>query len=218
MVCYNGNMEDLSEQAIRTNCPHCDPTSQAFTYLLEETENFSIVCDAHPLEEGHILIIPKQHISCIAEYSEEVYKEFLQLYKKCSDFVKKTYGSISTFEHGKFGQTVFHSHVHLMPFTGSTIDIIPEGKEKLTKIDNLEELRTYFKRDGGYLFFSIEDSMWIVDLSLAVPRFFRDRFALALHKPERGNWKTMRANEKLMEQGQKDDLATQAKWNRYNHE
>lgn len=210
-------MEDLSEQAIRANCPHCDRNSQAFTYLLEETKNFYIVCDAHPLEEGHILIIPKNHVSCIAEYSEELYKEFLELYKKCFDFVKKTYGSVSTFEHGKFGQTVFHSHVHFMPFTGTPTDIIPEGQEKLTKIHDLQALKTYFKHDGGYLFFSIEDNMWIVDVSLAAPRFFRDRFAIALQRPERGNWKTMRGNEELMQQGKKDDIATQSAWNMYNN-
>ncbi|MBU1000029.1 HIT domain-containing protein [Patescibacteria group bacterium] len=60
-----------------------------------------MVCDANPVVGGHILIIPKSHLSCIGEYSKNLFKEFLNLYKKVSEFLLKAYGSVSTFEHGK---------------------------------------------------------------------------------------------------------------------
>jgi len=205
-------VEDFSEEAIRTNCPHCDLNSTAYTYLLERTDNFSIVCDANPIVEGHILIIPKTHVSCIGEYSEELFKEFMELDKKVSQFVSSEYGYVSSFEHGVFGQTVFHSHVHYIPFNGKPTDIIPEGEDKLTKIQSLDELKPFLKKDGGYLFFSIGKDQWVVDPQIAAPRFFRDRFAKALGRPERGNWKAMRANEELMKESQKDGLNTQTKW------
>jgi diadenosine tetraphosphate (Ap4A) HIT family hydrolase len=152
--------DELSEEYIRAHCPHCNPNSEAYKYLLDRTNNFSIVCDPHPITKGHILIIPKEHYSCIGEYPNDVYREFLNLYKKVSDFVKKEYGSVSTFEHGKFGQTVFHSHVHFMPFNGKPTNIIPEGEDKLTVIDDLSKLKDELEKDGGYLFFSIEDNKW----------------------------------------------------------
>lgn len=207
-------MEDLSEEAIRTNCPHCSVTSQAFTYIIEETDNFYIVCDAHPLIEGHILIIPKQHISCVGEYPKYLFEEFLNLNKKVSEFLLKEYGFVSSFEHGVFGQTVFHSHIHYLPFNGNPNEIIPE-KEKLFEINDLSELQTLFKRDGGYLFFSIGESKWGADVSIAAPRFFRDRFAKALHKPERANWKNMRGDKNLMNQAAEDNINTQNKWEKY---
>ncbi len=207
-------MEDLSEQAIRTSCPHCSVTSQAFTYILEEADNFYIVCDAHPLTEGHILIIPKQHISCVGEYPKDLFEKFLNLNKKVSEFLLKEYGSVSSFEHGVFGQTVFHSHIHYLPFNGNSNEIVPE-KEKLFKINDLSELQTLFKRDGGYLFFSIGENKWGVNVGIAAPRFFRDRLAKALGKLDRGNWKNMRGDKKLMEQGVKDNTSTQNKWKRY---
>jgi diadenosine tetraphosphate (Ap4A) HIT family hydrolase len=210
---YNFSMEDLSEQAIIKNCPHCDVTSQAFTHIIEESSNFYIVCDAHPLTEGHILIIPKGHFSCIGEYPENIFNDFLMLNKKVSKFLLDIYGSVGSFEHGIFGQTVFHSHIHYLPFSGKPIDIIPENK--FFTIENLSKLKNLFKKDGGYLFFSLGNSLFSVDVKLAKPRFFRDRFALAVGKPEKSNWKEFHANESLMKEGAKDNMETQRKWKEF---
>lgn len=202
--------EDLSEQAIRADCPHCNINSQAFEDPLEETDNFYIVCDAHPLTEGHILIIPKQHISCVGAYSIDVFEEFLRLNGKVSQFLIKEYGSVSSFEHGIFGQTVFHSHIHYLPFSGKSADIVPESK--ITIIADLSELKNLLKKDGGYLFFSLDNMLFSVDVGIAAPRFFRDRFATALRKPERGNWKKMHGDEVLMREAEEDNNNTRLKW------
>lgn len=171
-----------------------------------------MVCDANPITEGHILIIPKDHLSCIGEYSEKTYKEFINLYDRLSNFLIKTYGSVSSFEHGNFGQTVFHSHVHLLPFKERPTDIVTEGEKNLFKIYNLSELKNIYKKDGGYLFFSIGDQLWIVNKALAIPRFFRDRFAKVLGRFDRGNWKEIRGNKKLMEESKIMNEETQKKW------
>jgi len=208
-------MEDFSEEYIRKNCPHCDVSSQAFKYPLFETEDFRIICDGHPLTEGHILIIPKQHLSCIGEYSDDLLGKFIKLDEIVSDFVRKTYGSVSSFEHGKFGQTVFHSHVHYMPYEGEPLVIVPEGKDKITKIDSVRDLKKYYEKDGGYLYFTIGDDRWIVDPKLTAPRFFRDRFAGALGHPERGNWKVMHEDQKMMDEVQEALDNTVKKWKKF---
>lgn len=205
-------IEDLTEENIRTNCPHCDQESQAFKYPLAESQHFRLVCDAHPLEEGHILVIPKAHLSSIGQYNQEEFAEFSRIYEQAGNFVREKYGSVATFEHGKYGQTVFHSHVHLLPFGGKPEDVIPEGAEHLQPIDALEDLPEAYRRDGGYLFFSIGDQMWTVDVSLATPRFFRDRFAKALNHPERGNWKEVHVNPDRMADAKSENEATQQKW------
>jgi diadenosine tetraphosphate (Ap4A) HIT family hydrolase len=203
-------MEDLSEKAIKANCPHCALASQAYSYILEKTDNFYIICDAHPLVEGHILIIPRQHISCVGAYPEILFKEFLKLNNKVSQFLMENYKSVSSFEHGIFGQTVFHSHIHYLPFNGKPTDIVPENK--ISIIPNLSELKNLLKKDGGYLFFSLEDNLISVDVDITTPRFFRDRYARALGKPERGNWKEMHGNQKLMKEAKTDNDNIQVKW------
>lgn len=190
-------MTDLS-------CPNCDKNSFPFKNLLKETKNFRVVCDVHPLIEGHILIIPKRHLSCVGEYPEKIYQEFITLYKDISDFIKKEYGSVATFEHGKIGQTIFHSHIHLLPYSKSSETIIPEGKKLIKSIKNLDSLKNFFERDGKYLFFSIGKNLWLVDTKLGVPGFFRDRFATALGNHVRGNWKTMRKDKDIMKKAKEE--------------
>jgi len=100
-------MNILSEELIRKNCPHCDVASHAFEYLLEKTENFNVVCDSHPICEGHVLIIPKKHLSCIGEYSNELMKDFLELYNKYRDIIKNIYGQVANLSMGKLGKQSF---------------------------------------------------------------------------------------------------------------
>lgn len=190
-------MTDLS-------CPHCNKKSFALKNLLKETKNFWIVCDVHPLIEGHILIIPKKHLSSVGEYPVKLYQEYISLYKFFSDFIKKEYKSISTFEHGKIGQTVFHSHTHLFPYSGKPETIIPEGKKFIKSVKNLDSLKNFFDRDRKYLFFSIGKNMWLVDTKLGIPGFFRERFAIVLGNHDRGNWKKMHGDKNIMKKAKEE--------------
>lgn len=209
--------ETLSEHHIREHCPHCDPAGDAFTDLLEETEQLRIVCDYHSIIEGHILIIPKRHCSCVGEYPKALFEEFVLHYETVSAFVKKHYGSVSTFEHGKIGQTVFHSHVHVLPYAGDPTTIVPEGRDHLVALPSFIELQRLYEHYGRYLFYSIGDLAWVVDPTLAAPRFFRDRFASALGRPERGNWKAMHMDTLLMESARKDNARVKALWESDRH-
>ncbi|MCE5318148.1 MAG: HIT domain-containing protein [Parachlamydia sp.] len=198
--------EDYSEQAIRQNCPHCDRKGFAYEFLLEETPHFCVTCDAHPLCEGHVLIIPKRHTSCIATYKPEEFDEFLDLFIRMSNWVHKRYGHVATFEHGIIGQTVFHSHVHLLPFAGEALQIVPEGIDRLRPHLFVEELIPIFHAEGGYLYFSLGNDKWTVDPALGQPRFFRDRFAKAMGREERANWKETRQNPALLAAGREENL------------
>ncbi|MFZ5845012.1 MAG: HIT domain-containing protein [Patescibacteria group bacterium] len=196
------------------DCPHCDLQSFALEHPLFTTENFLVVCDVHPLVEGHLLIIPRKHISCVGEYSEAMFLEFKDLYSQFSYFVKDAYGAVSSFEHGIAGQTVFHAHTHILPYAGDLLSIIPEGKEKTRAIKDISELRDIYRNEGEYLFFSIDNNYWLVDTNLAVPRFFRGRFARALGVPERGNWKEVRQNKQLMARISAEITNLEEKWQR----
>jgi hypothetical protein len=58
----------------------------------------------------------------------------------------------------------------------------------------------------------IEDNKWVVDVNLAAPRFFRDRFAVALGKPEKGNWKQMHVEENGNAEHELEAKQTQVVW------
>jgi len=208
-------MNDFSESALRADCPHCDAKSFALEHPLLETSRFWVVCDVHPLCEGHILIIPKSHLSCIGEYDQVHLHEFTDLYTKFTEFIREIYGSCYSFEHGKLGQTVFHSHVHLLPFSGKLPDIVPEGRDRLRLVNTFSDLQEALKTEGGYLFIGDGQHLYTVDPTLAAPRFFRDRFASALGHPGRGAWKKMHTDQQVMKNAASEILATERKWDDY---
>jgi histidine triad (HIT) family protein len=210
------SMEDFSDRNIRENCHFCNPEDRMYKrFLLEETPGLYILCDEHRLVEGHMLIIPKRHISCVAEYPADLYAEFLEQYGRVSKFIAESYGSLATFEHGVFGQTVYHSHMHLLPFQAAPEEIVPESGA-LERISGLGDLKPRFQRDGGYLFFSLGPEKWLVDPKLAAPRFFRDRFARGIGRPEWGNWKEMHQDAGLMAEANADADRLRDKWVVYN--
>lgn len=57
--------------------------------------------------------------------------------------------------------------------------------------------------------------MWVVDTGLGAPRFFRDRFAAALGKPERGNWKNIHTDEKIMATTHQENLRCIELWKNF---
>jgi diadenosine tetraphosphate (Ap4A) HIT family hydrolase len=202
----------LSEEHFQEHCPFCDPAFSASVPLLDETEHFRIICDPYPLREGHLLVIPKHHLSCMGEYSPEVFDEFIGVYESVSAFINKHYGSVSTFEHGKIGQTIFHSHIHVLPFANDPLIIVPEGKDHLVALPSFVELRRLYEQYGRYLFFSIGDLAWVVDPELAVSRFFRDRFAAAIGRPERSNWKEMQAHQEMVAACHEENMRVRVLW------
>jgi diadenosine tetraphosphate (Ap4A) HIT family hydrolase len=197
------------------NCLFCDPTSDTYKWQLYESDKFRVICDGHPLTEGHLLIVPKDHISCVGAFSEETLMEFRQIYNMFSAFISRTYKSLSTFEHGVFGQTVFHSHVHILPFSGGAHQIIPEGTGYLKPLNEFAILSDELHANKGYLFFSIGQPKWLVDVSIAEPRFFRDRFASALGRPELADWKSVHNNAAIMSQFSSRNDNTIRLWRKY---
>lgn len=184
-------------------------------HRLLETEHFNVVADDYPLTEGHILIIPKENISCVGEFSDDLLREFQKLYDQFSTFVKDAYGSVSTFEHGRLGQTIYHAHVHILPFEGDAEQIIGEGISHLTPVDDFKDLKNAYNKDGRYLFFSTGDYKYLVDTDLGYPRFFRGRFAKALGIEQVGNWQKAKEVPRIKNRFSNMVHGVEHKWQQY---
>jgi len=194
-------------------CAHCEG-GIGLEYPLYEDDNFWIVCDAHPLIEGHILIIPKEHVSCMGALNDEFFNHYKKLYQKVLLFIKNEYGDAGIFEHGIAGQTVFHAHTHFLPFNNAIRKIVPE-ENSITKISTLNKIQEEFNAKGKYLFVALNNDMWLINVDIAYPGFFRDRFANLLNAKERGNWKKARDNAKLMKTFSKDISELKNKWDEF---
>ena len=102
--------------------------------LVYEDENVMAFLDTRPLNEGHTLVIPKEHYDTIFEIPEELIAYLHRIVKRVSFAVKKAAKAdgISIFQqNGKAaGQEISHLHVHVVPRY--------EG-QKLTRFSEISE-------------------------------------------------------------------------------
>jgi 8-oxo-dGTP diphosphatase len=98
-------------------CPFCREAAIA-AGVLTETTQFVVVCDRAPLVPGHLLIIPRPHLSCYGALPRPLYAEFRALKTRVAEFLAEAYGPPLFFEHGLASQTVPHAHLHAVPTNG----------------------------------------------------------------------------------------------------
>ena len=130
------------------SCPFCDQEvlgKQCFF----ETENEHVIQNKIPIVPGHVLVIPKRHVSSIQELNEDEIKSLFNTVKLVSKKIKEHYseeGFNVAFNDGTCaGQTVPHLHVHILsrkpndmnPDPRNLYYRIEKDREELSK----EELR-----------------------------------------------------------------------------
>jgi len=84
------------------------------SHTVWEDENFLAFLDVHPVNPGHLLIIPKEHIENVFDMPEALYEEIFKTARALSTPLQKATNSvrIGIVVEG-FG--VPHTHVHLVP-------------------------------------------------------------------------------------------------------
>lgn len=119
-------------------------------YVLKETANFLIVADHAPLVEGHLLIIPRQHYSCYGVVPAELDAELYALKREVQEFLGQYYAPVLFWEHGVFRQTVFHAHLHCLPFGAIEYDLSQELHGAI--VHRQEDIRAWFASLGQYFY------------------------------------------------------------------
>lgn len=97
-------------------CIFCNEISDK---IIMENELFYARYDEFPLNNGHVLIIPKRHFESFFEATENEIRAAYDLIQKSKIMLDKQYnpdGYNIGINIGKdAGQTVFHLHIHLIP-------------------------------------------------------------------------------------------------------
>jgi len=104
--------------------------------------------DIHPVNEGHILIIPKKHFEFAAEIDDETSGRIFVIAKKINIALRKSGVKLEGINYfladGKAaGQEVFHAHLHIFPrFKNDGFGLkFPENyRKKLPLRNSLDEL------------------------------------------------------------------------------
>ena len=84
-----------------------------------ENDEFKVILDRFPSNEGHVLIMPKNHCANIFEADPDMAGRLFTLAVKVAKIMKNTLGfenmNIVQNNGPVAGQTVNHLHVHLIP-------------------------------------------------------------------------------------------------------
>ena len=88
--------------------------------LLRESELAYVIADKYPVTDGHVLIIPKRHEPSWFELTQGELAQCNLLIKEMRERISGEDRSVSGFNIGvnqgvTAGQTVMHSHIHLIP-------------------------------------------------------------------------------------------------------
>jgi ATP adenylyltransferase len=101
----------------KDSCPFCSPAKQR--PIVTETATAYAIYDKYPVSPGHALIIPKRHTK---NYFELNHKEQFALWlvvNRMKQIVEKEFKpdgfNIGFNTNEAAGQTVFHTHIHLIP-------------------------------------------------------------------------------------------------------
>ena len=94
-------------------CPFCSPNE----IILSNDLAFAVY-DRFPVNEGHMLIIPRRHIEDLWSSTSEEQKAFGDLLEDCKKHLDKTFNpagyNIGINCGEAAGQTIFHLHIHLI--------------------------------------------------------------------------------------------------------
>jgi diadenosine tetraphosphate (Ap4A) HIT family hydrolase len=120
---------------------------------LATSEHFYLLADNAPLVEGHALIIPRDHYACFGALPAAWDDEVLDLKARVERFEIERYRPAIFFEHGVFGQTVYHAHLHAVPLGPSGLDMpalaaSAEGRV----VTGLADVRDWWETRGQYFY------------------------------------------------------------------
>ena len=101
-------------------------------HIVYENDKLISFLDIEPINEGHVLIVPKQHVDTIEELSDETLTDIMGVAKKIVTALKDIYGNegYSIMQNGGAFNDVGHYHLHIFPrYSGDGFGWTDSGKQ-----------------------------------------------------------------------------------------
>ncbi len=105
-----------SSSNILMECDFCKVEKIEKELIVASNKNCVALMCLEPLEEGHLLIIPRRHIKELDDLTKEEVCDLIRLMTKSDKMLQKTYNVTTSFSYIKHGtaKTKEHFHVHLI--------------------------------------------------------------------------------------------------------
>jgi diadenosine tetraphosphate (Ap4A) HIT family hydrolase len=136
---------------------YVDRYGESASRVILGTETFRIIPTLGQLAEGHLLVIPHDHVCALADLPPDGLGQLEDLCKNVRSILTSAYGECIFFEHGirndaSGGCGIDHAHMHAVPVA---LRAAPSGvRERFLgrAIRNLSQIKTEVP-DSSYIFF-----------------------------------------------------------------
>ncbi len=92
-------------------------------YRVYEDDNIVVMLDIHPINPGHVLVVPKAHIGSFYDVEDALYIEMMRVVKRAARAIKATFEPLQVVL-ATAGVGNRHVHVHVLPVY-SMYDVVP---------------------------------------------------------------------------------------------
>lgn len=99
-------------------CVFCEIINrQAPAHIVYENSQLISFLDIEPIHEGHVLIVPKQHVDSIDQLPDQTLADIMSTAKKMVAALKEIYGNegYSIMQNGGKNCDFGHAHFHVFP-------------------------------------------------------------------------------------------------------
>ena len=126
--------------------PFCNPSEMGLEEIIgaSKRNNFVVKLPYGVLKEGHVLLIPRAHMTTMGDMPEDMIGEYTELANRLIGTLEDTYRvSPVVFEHGERGQTIPHAHEIYVPLVSEcpvhgkfcVQDLHTEVRDIITRLD-----------------------------------------------------------------------------------
>ncbi len=102
-----------------SNCPFCQIVADESRDLLFDGEFFAAFYDKYPVNRGHALLVPRQHLLTPAEIPADKGQNLIEALNELRNLLQERYDpdgfNIGLNEGEAAGQSIEHLHWHLIP-------------------------------------------------------------------------------------------------------
>jgi diadenosine tetraphosphate (Ap4A) HIT family hydrolase len=110
-------MAEMNSPDKQPDCIFCQPE---ILLIRQKSAHFYVIEDRNPVTNGHCLVIPYRHIANPLDLDEVKMNEAWQLIQQLTSELRHQDSTITGFNIGMncgydAGQSIFHSHIHLIP-------------------------------------------------------------------------------------------------------
>lgn len=176
--------------------------------VLWKSDNFFVKVGFGILAPGHVMIIPKKHISCFGKLPKQLINEFISLKEEVLNKIKSNFSEPIIYEHGVYGQTINHAHLHFLPTKNEFYKMgnIKKGLFKdlrSTRINDMFQIIDIFEKEGPYFYLEENDKKWVFHTKgLPEKKYtFRKEFARLTGLHGLKEWQNMDEEEKQRNKG-----------------